>query len=79
MLSFYSYLPRNPPGSRIVKEKCLDDGLNVVDENVVSSDMGKLVHENQFELGRAQSCQRAGGQEDDGTQPSHHTGHTGDG
>jgi hypothetical protein len=67
MLSFYSYLPGNPPNGGIVEEKCLDDGLEVVDEYVIPPDVGELVHENQFELGHTQSRKGTDGYEDGGT------------
>lgn len=72
--AFEAESARDPPDGGVVEEEGFDDGLEEVDEVVVSSDVGEFMREDGGELRRGEADDRGSGEEDDGPKPTDECG-----
>ena len=62
--------PRQPPHRRVIEQQRFDDGLEEIDDVVVTPDVGELVREDGFHLVRREAGHGAGRQQHDRLQPA---------
>ena len=72
MLTLGTDTSGDPPDGRVIEQQRLDDGLQEVDDVVVTPDMCQLVRDERFDLRRRQAGERGGRQQDNRLHPADH-------